>query len=120
MIFNFFSLFCFPSHWEGVSEQLWGVINHNNILSLLGSLIPFGELRKGRSLLLFCYKHLTITLYSRRGPERQEMAQRSLLSFSCSAKSLIRNFQTIPQDFVAKVTSFLRTQISSRVITFPC
>lgn len=48
------------------------------------------------------------------------MAQRSLLHFSCSAKSLISFFQTIIEDFVAKVTSFLRTEISSRVITFPC
>lgn len=41
-----------------------------------------------------------------------------LFSFPSSAKSLISFFQTI-EDFVAKVTLILRTQISSRVITNP-
>lgn len=90
------------------------------------SLIPFGARRvcmhwgKAKASASFRYKHLTIISYSPRWPKREEMSERSLLSFSCSAKSLISVFQTIIEDFVAKVTSFLRTQIFSRVITFPC
>lgn len=103
-----------------ISTKIWILL-----IPFGGSVIPFGALRvcmwwgKAEASPRFWYKHLTIIFYSRRGPGPEEMAQRYLLSFSCSAKSLISFFQKIIEDFVAKVTPFVRNQTSSRVITFP-
>lgn len=116
--------------------KLWDVINHNNILSLLGSLIPFGELREGRRLLQVLVQapqhHLIQQKRTRKTGNGSEISFIILLlcqitdqllsdntrRFCCQGDLISENPDLFPGDYISMLQPRRKKKILSAYIYF--